>query len=542
MEASILMSAEPVSPAPLYHSPLGLFEFQADGAARTYYEWTEGTAPAILSLWDTGIGKSHLAMAVSAMLFEDGLVDHVLVVAEANKVLDWVEDDYPTYTDLTVARYSGRTLPQRKKMLDAMPQVMVMSYETGRNDICQFKGKGSTAIVGDKMLTEALRGKRVAIIFDEFSRLRTRSSALYVAWDYLVNRMLRKTEHQPRLLGLTATSVEKHPADHWNACRILAPALAGTVASFEETYVATRSIHDNSPASWKNLTPAEAEPGVIPLNQMFSSITLRKRKTDPDVIEHFPAKMENPPTMVSLGPDHDALYEQVDAIFSDEDLPEDVQRQGFGVLRQIAGHPASLLRSSGGYANDIVASVGAPFLSGLKVAKVEAMMDWQRRMGDEQTVIFTFYGGTILPYLHSALTESGYRVSINHGHLNQFDRKRQQDAFKAGDTQIFLSSDAGAKGLNLGVGSGLLHYESPLLYSTFDQRSNRIHRIDSKHASVTIDYLVAKNTVEEGVTAKMLKRNQWAEKVQDADYTEDHEPSERFLRAKDRAAMFRRVR
>lgn len=525
----------------LYRSPLGLFSFQAEGAARTYWQWTQTDEPTILALWDTGTGKSHLSMATSALLYEDDLVDIVVVVAEANKVLDWVEDDFPTYTRLSVQRYAGAP-KKRERILSDLPQVLVMSYETGRNDICQFKGKGSKAVVGSKMLTEALVGKRVAIIFDEFSRLRNRTSATYVAWDYLINRRLRKESPKVYLAGLTATTVEKHPADHWNAGRLLSPRLAGSVAAFEANYVATRSIYDNSPASWKNLTPETlVDPGVVPLNQMFRDITLRKRKTDPDVIDHFPAKMENPPTVVILAPQHKALYDQVEEIFADETLDESVSRQGFGLLRQIAGHPMSLLRSQGEYSKAIVDNVGPAFLEEIANAKVEALLDWQRRVGDEQSVIFTFYGGSILPYLEHTLRTKGYTVSINHGRLDQTERKRQQDAFKAGDTQIFLSSDAGAKGLNLGVGSALLHYEAPLLYSTFDQRSNRIHRIDSQHPSVTIDYLLTKDTVEEPIAKIMLKRNHWAEAIQDPDLTEDYEPTERFLRAKDRLSMLRRA-
>jgi hypothetical protein len=549
LEAEAAMSAEPVQETkPLYHSPLGLFPFQVDGAARTYWQWTETDEPVMLALWDTGIGKSHLAMAISAMLFEDGLIDQVVVVAEANKVLDWVEDDFPTYTDLTVKRYAGDP-KKRQKILDDPPQVMVMSYETGRNDICQFRGKGSKAIVGEKMLAEALRGKRVALIFDEFSRMRNRTSRLYIAWDYLVNRVLRRTEHQPLIAGLTATTVEDSPADHWNAGRILAPDRAGTVAWFEETYVASRSIWDNSPASWKNLTPEElVDPGVTPLNQLFGPITLRKRKTDDDVIDYFPAKMENPPTMVELSKPHRALYDMVAEVFDDEDLADEVSQQGFGLLRLLAGHPMSLLRSEGVYARDIVSKVGHAYLEGLATskpgpgnAKTEAMLEWQARMGNQQTCIFTFYGNSMLPYLEHSLRQEGYLISVNHGRLDEVERKRQRDAFRAGDTQVFLSSDAGAKGLNLGVGSGLLHYECPLLYSTFVQRSDRIHRIDSRHPSVTIDHLIVADSVEEGIAHKMLKRNQWAEKVQDPDLTEDYEPTERFLRAKDRLEMLRRA-
>lgn len=537
------MVAEQIDPAEarrLYRSPLGLFGFQVDGAARTYMQWTDPAASprAILSLWDTGIGKSHLAMSTSAMLFEDGLVDKVLVVAEANKVLDWSEDDFPRFTDLGVRRYAGSP-KQREKMLDGDDQVLVMSYETGRNDIAQFKPK-SKAILGPKMLTEALDGQRVAIVFDEFSRLRNRSVNLYVAWDYLVNRRLRKSAHEPYLLGLTATTVEKWPIDHWNAGRLIAPSLAGTVANFEATYIRTRDQHEN-PVDFKNITPRETEPGVIPLNRMFESITLRKRKTDDDVIDHFPAKMENAPTMVELKPQHRALYDHVEDIFADPTLDETVSRQGFTLLRQIVGHPQALLGSQGAYAREIVAATGPEFLRAIEVAKVEAMLEWQARMTEQQTVIFTFFGGSILPHLHLSLRNAGYRVSTNHGALSTEERKRQQDAYKAGDTQIFLSSDAGAKGLNLGVGTGLLHYENPPLFSTYDQRSNRIHRIDSRHASVTIDSLMVSNSIEVGVTGLMLKRNQWAEAIQDPDLVDDHDPSERFLRARDRLAMLRRT-
>jgi superfamily II DNA or RNA helicase len=527
------------APQSLYASPLGLFDFQADGVARTYWQWTQSDEPVMLALWDTGIGKSLLAMATCAWLVEDGLVDQVIVVAEANKVLDWAEDDFPTFTSLSVKRYAGEP-KKREKMLADPPQVLVMSYETGRNDICSFRPR-SRAITGDLMLSEALKGKRVAIVFDEFSRLRNRSSKLYLAWDHLLNRVLRRPGNPPYVLGLTATTVESSPENHWNAGRLLSPERAGSVAWFEDTYVATRSIHDNSPVTWRYLTPKDCPAHITPLNALFAPITMRKRKTDDDVIDHFPAKMENPPTTVKLSPRHRALYDQVEEVFADPSLDESVTRVGFGVMRQIAGHPMSLLSSNSAYAKAIVEQAGAAFLEEIGAAKVDAMLEWQERMAQQQTVIFTFYGGSILPRLEHRLRQEGYRVSVNHGALSAEERKRQQDAYKAGDTQIFLSSDAGAKGLNLGVGSGLLHYECPLLYSTFDQRSNRIHRIDSRHASVTIDHLLVPDTVEVPVAHLMLKRNQWAEAVQDPDLVEDYEPTERFLRHADRLAMLRRA-
>lgn len=532
-------ASEEAPPQPLFHSPLGLFDFQAEGVAHVYWAWSESSEPVRLALWDTGIGKTVLALATSALAFEDAIVDVVVVVVDANKVLDWAKEDTPRFTDLTVAAYVGSPA-KREKILADPPQVLVMSWSTGRNDICTFRPKGR-AVESDGILTEFLRGKRVAFVFDEFSALRTRSSKTYMAWEYLA-KALRKTPHQPKMLGLTATSVEKWPEDHWNACRILSPERAGNVGDFYPTYVKSYDLYDN-PADWKNLTPADTEPGVLPLNQMFAPITLRKRKTDPDVIDQFPMKMENPPTFVDLAPLHRKVYEQVEEIFSGDDVDDMVQRQGFGLVRQLASHPMALLASKSGFARQVVDAVGAPFLETLAVAKVEAMLAWQERMAEQQTVIFTFYGQSVLPLLQHALVSHDYKVSVNHGQMSLADRQAAQHAYKAGDTQIFLSSDAGAKGLNLGCGSGLLHYELPALYSTYDQRSNRIHRIDSKHPSVTIDSLVAKDTVEHPLGINMLKRNVWSEQVQDADYDDySGDPGEGFLRAKDRLAMMRRSR
>jgi superfamily II DNA/RNA helicase len=172
-------------------------------------------------------------------------------------------------------------------------------------------------------------------------------------------------------------------------------------------------------------------------------------------------------------------------------------------------------------------------------AKEEAMVEWAKELGGDQGVVFTFYGQSVLPLLHTRLLAEGFTVSVNHGQMSREERAESQRAFKAGETQIFLSSDAGARGLNLGCGSALLHYELPLLYSTFVQRSDRIHRIDSIHESVTVSALIAKDTVEVALADLLLKRNGWSDAVLEDDaYVEDADPGEAFLSAQMRKALW----
>lgn len=535
-----------VAPQPLFGTEHTLFPFQIEAAATSFWRWTDPASdePAVLLLYDTGIGKTVISIADIAMMIEDETVDRVVVVAEANKILDWVRVDFPKFAPrIEVQQYKGDPA-RRKRILAKQPQVLVMGYQMGRNDIGTLKkvGKVTTrAWESDGPLMDYLVGQRTVIVFDEFSVLRNRGSQTYIMWEHLLKRM-RKHQPEPRIAGLTATTVESGAEDHWNACRLLSPRRAGTVEAFDTNYVKVRDPLSKKATSFKNLTPDDCEPGVIPLNQMFAPITLRKSKFDADVIDHFPKKVEEPPTMVPLDDGHWEFYQGVEEIYRDPDLDEETQRNGFGVMRILAAHPMSLLRSKGRAAQDIVAAVGASYIETLTAAKVQAMLDWQATMERQQTVIFTFYGQSVLPLLQFRLEQEGYRVSINHGQMSGDEKQRQKAQYVGGETQIFLSSDAGAKGLNLGCGSALLHYESPLTYATYVQRSDRIHRIDSRHPSVTINTLIAKGTVEEAISEMMLRRNDIGEKVQDSEWTEDYEPTEGVLRASDRLAMFRRAR
>lgn len=520
----------------LFYSPIGLYGFQADGVARAYWQFVDSEHPALDVLYDTGVGKTIHTIAMAALLVEDNEIDQIIVVAEANKTTDWVRD-FEKFSRVEVGAYAG-TPTKRAKILSDPPKCMVMTYETGRNDICEFKGKKSKAVVANKMLTEALIGKRVLIVFDEFTKLRSRGNYLYTAWDYLINRVLRRTKQKTMVMGLTGTKLEKSPEDHFNANRLLAPWLSPSVKQFEKDHHGALDYWGNV-TEYVNLTPETTRPGVIPLSERYAPITIRKRKTDPDVIGLFPARVENPPRYIDLAPAHREMYDAVKAMMVEDETSEGA---AYTILRQIAADPASIIGSRSTLSQTIVDLVGPDALRSMASAKRTEMLRWVEEGGGCQQVIFTFFGQSVLPLLAEELRKQKYPISVNHGQMDARERQRSQDAFKAGDTQIFLSSDAGARGLNLGVGEMLLHYELPLLYSTFVQRSDRIHRIGGAnlHPSVTIDSMVSKGTIEEGISELLLKRNAWSDAILNPDgFTEDEDPGMEILTAEAREYLWK---
>src|ERR1700677_3382786 len=146
--------------------------WQTDYIARMY------VMSAAMLAADMGTGKSVMALGVAGLAFEQDAIDHVLVVCEPNKLADseWPAD-FRRFTRIEAAAYHG---PKRKKMLDALPPAIITTYETCRDDVAKFPPKGSksrTPVSGPLM--DALRGKRVLVIYDEITKLGRRTSNLY---------------------------------------------------------------------------------------------------------------------------------------------------------------------------------------------------------------------------------------------------------------------------------------------------------------------------------------------------------------------------
>jgi SNF2 family DNA or RNA helicase len=475
-------------------------------------------------------------MALASLLLEDGLIDTVLLICEKNKMVDqeWPRE-LNTYTDIDWIPYEG-TVKKRAKLRAAIGdhQLYLASYDTIRNDCAIFeKGPGG----GDKKpqpaaFIECLEGRRVLVIYDETTKISNRKSKIHKAHKLLVD-CLRQTPGF-RILVLTATPMEKDPQSYFNLSQIVSPETTPTVEVFKRDYVSSFDIY-GEPSRFRNLNESE-DHDIAPLRNIMAGITLRKRKTDPDVIDFFPKRRELEPTFVNFGDLQQKFYSEVAKL--GDDMNDWERKQLSITLRQIAGHPSALLNSQGEISKAIVDAVTPDGIRAIPSAKTEKMVEWADtvvRDQGAQAVIFTYWGQSVLPYLKLALEEAKYSVIANHGGMSQTARSEAQRAFRAGEGQIFLTSDIGQKGINLPEATYLLHYERPTLHSQFIQRSDRIHRIDSLAEAVFIYSLIAQWTIEEGLFRLGLRRNEWNDQLSGDDELED----ENFISADDRKELLK---
>ena len=511
----------------LFYSPIGLYPFQSEQIAEAYLSTESGGGKLIC--WDTGTGKSVFGMRMSTLLAEDALAglrthDLTILVCEKGKVSEWAED-FARFTRQEVRVHHG---PGRMKALakHGLPGVLITTYETAKADMVRFvknpKTRGTSMAHGPLM--EAIEPLSVLWVCDEMGKLRNRSAANYKSFDYAFRKMKKAHPKDHRVYGLTATPIEKDWEDAFSECRLIRPDLMPTVGEFEKYFVKSRDPFGRAKYRTELMHEFAA---------MCAPIIMRKRKTDQDVIDQFPKQVEEA-RHLEMAPDQAALYDMVEALGygSEEPVPG-----LWTALRQIAGSPASLVRSAAqgdsALVKMLVEEMGADYLLGISSVKETALVEYLKPLVNDQeakAVVFTFFGQTVLPVLAALLRKHKFKVYENHGGLSSTEMGTVRQAFRDDPKPcIFLTSDAGSRGINLPEATYVVEYESALTHANRTQRLNRIHRIDSKATSVTCMTLIVNHTVEVGIINNVMTRNEQQDELLD-----DLDAGENFMTSADR--------
>ncbi|MFE6000321.1 DEAD/DEAH box helicase [Streptomyces sp. NPDC056454] len=488
-----------------FSSPHGLFPCQQEGVAFAY-ERRSG-----LLVADTGIGKSVIAMAMTALLKEDQAEDLVLLVCKSNKIAEWAED-IASFTPLTHQIHHGPT--RLRHLADGIPSVLISTYETLRTDLATFAippGKRAQTASPGPLLTALAAaqadGRRILVVYDEISdKLRNRSSRLYKAHHYALQQ-LRRAQPDLRAIGLTATPLSRSYEDGFNLLRLLVPHGMPKVGEFQRAVIKSRDDYGR---------PRYDSRGVEQFIAMARPYIWRKRKTDPDVRAMFPARIEEFRTL-SMGKEQSRLYDAVAELQADQDDPVPGLHMA---LRQIAAHPAALIHSAlygdSQIARELVGRLGEEYLRSVPSAKAEELISYLSPIvhgqGDK-AVVFSQFGPSVLPLLAEALRKEGIRSYLYTGEMSGPERERARTNFRADtDACVFLSSDAGKDGINLPEATYLVEYESALTYETRTQRLGRIDRITSAAPTITCTTMVLSGTVEDRIVETMLERNEMADR------------------------------
>lgn len=153
----------------------------------------------------------------------------------------------------------------------------------------------------------------------------------------------------------------------------------------------------------------------------------------------------------------------------------------------------------------------------------QLMKDLERALSQrEQVVVFTQYTDT-MDYLKERLRPVyGRRIACYSGRGGEWwdgvswshaSKEDIKNAFKAGEVQILLGTDALAEGLNLQTCGVEINYDAPWNPMRLEQRIGRIDRIGQQHDRVWIWTYFYNGTVEAEVYRRLWQRIGWFEGV-----------------------------
>lgn len=489
----------------MFRSPIGLLDFQASSIAQSYLDTEAGRYDGgRLIVWDTGCGKSIFGLQMAALMAEDDASgarrhDLTIVIAERGKVSEWV-DDVKEFTTLSVRKHLGANRWKQMTKL-GMPDVLVTTYDTAKLDLVRFeKAQRGKKVVANKLF-EQIEDLEVMWVLDEMgAKLANRTSMTYKAFDWTFKQRRKAHPKTHRAFGLTATPLESGYENAFNLGRLLFPSLMPTVQGFEDAYVTSRHQQFGTPRYNSLAVPQFAS--------LFGPVMDRKSKKDPEIDAQFPRMLKRT-SRIDMGPEQAKLYRAIASLQEEDEEPVPGL---WGVLRMVADHPAAIPFAARNGDSKLVKALVQTWgedAFNVPCAKADELVERLKQITAEghKAVVFTFFGQTVLPVLKAQMVRAGINVWVNHGGMTEAESARERADFRnTPQSGVYLTSDAGCRGINLPEATYLFEYEGSLTFANHEQRINRIHRLSSTAPSVTCTTFLTNDTVEEHILDLMLER------------------------------------
>ena len=125
------------------------------------------------------------------------------------------------------------------------------------------------------------------------------------------------------------------------------------------------------------------------------------------------------------------------------------------------------------------------YVSSPQKDKLETLADLLLSVGNQTSIVFVGFRESVAR-VAKFLRERGFVASSLHGGLEQRQRERELFRFVAGSTNILVSTDLAARGLDIQALDNVIHYHLPLNEQAFIHRNGRTARWDREGRSFII--------------------------------------------------------
>ncbi len=297
-------------------------------------------------------------------------------------------------------------------------------------------------------------------------------------------------------LALTGTPVENRLMDMWSLFHFLMPGYLGNKAGFRKAY--ELPIQRN-----RDLVKTKQ------LQKLVHPFILRRMKTDPNIIDDLPEKVEQK-VYCNLTREQASLYEAtVKEVEQQLESVEGMHRKGLILatltkLKQICNHPSQFLQDGSAFEQ-----VRSHKLLRLNEMAEEALSESSSMLVFTQ---FTELGEQLERFLRN---QHHCPVHYLHGGTSRKNRELMIESFQSEDTPagiFILSLKAGGVGITLTRANHVFHFDRWWNPAVENQATDRAYRIGQKQ-SVFVHKMITLGTLEEKIDQMIEDKRALADSI-----------------------------
>jgi len=423
-----------------------LYPYQIEGVA-----FLAATGRALLAD-DMGLGKTLQAIAAARYLMESDGVARILVVCPASLKHQWARE-IERFTGMASALVQG-PVSSRKAQYQRRAPFTIVNYELVLRD---------RETIQRELAPDLL-------VLDEAQRIKNWRGRTATAVKSIVSRFA---------FVLTGTPLENRLEDLYSVMQVVDPRVLGPLWQFLVHFHV--SDHRGKVLGYRNLSELRRRLGAVMLRRDKREVRGQlPERVDQRIDVELTAKQREL---------HDAAMSaasQLGLIARRRPLTPVEENQLMAALQsaRMACDAAGLVDKE---------SVGSP-----KLDELGRLLDELCREGGEKAVVFSQWE-RMTQMAEDVVRGLGLGYVRLHGQVPTAKRGGLIDRFHQDpECRVFLSTDAGATGLNLQCASVLINLELPFNPAVLNQRIGRVHRLGQRR-SVQVIQLLASESYEERV-------------------------------------------
>jgi SNF2 family DNA or RNA helicase len=355
--------------------------------------------------------------------------------------------------------------------------------------------KGLNKNTGDFKYKEIHNISWDLVLVDEAHKLKEKNT---VRWKF-VDKIQKK-----RFLLLTATPFQNNLLELYNLLNLLKKGHLGTVKEFREQFL--NKGNKRYPLNPKELK-FKLDEVMVRRKRSETGIKYKKRLPKIIVVEQTSGEKE--------------IYKKICTFLKEEYFSSSGEKINgrliiFALLPKMTSSSKSAIESlkkiiDNEKYHEKTKAIAYEILKEYKFLKKDSKMEKLieivenivKKESSSKILIYTKHP-TTLNYMVERLKPMGFTITEFAGGLNREEKTKKIEEFKK-TTQILISTDTGAEGLNLQFCHTLINYDLPWNPMSVEQRIGRLDRIGQEH-DINIYSLAIKDTMEEHIIDLIINK------------------------------------